>query len=132
MFLNDNQLIISVIKGNNRIDNLTNTIETRTIGLLFMITGIDKTLRINESVIMETSEKRTNLLKKEVEISIFLYKTTRYNLFLYYIKVFTRLKTWYNLIYKLKSFSDDEVHELEATERTELKYEMIPRYQKDI
>ena len=41
------ELLIPDAKGNNRLDSLVNIIETEKCGLLFMIPGIDETLRIN-------------------------------------------------------------------------------------
>ncbi len=40
-------LLIPDAPGNNRLDSLTNIIETGRIGLLFLIPGIDETLRVN-------------------------------------------------------------------------------------
>ncbi len=45
--LNDNEILIPDSKGNNRLDGLTNIIETGQIGTLFLIPGVDETLRIN-------------------------------------------------------------------------------------
>ena len=47
--LNDKQILIPDSKGNNRIDSLVNIVETGRIGMLFLIPGVDETLRINGS-----------------------------------------------------------------------------------
>ena len=44
---NDNTLMIPDRPGNNRLDTLSNIIENPHIGLLFLIPGLDETLRIN-------------------------------------------------------------------------------------
>ena len=92
--LNDNELIIPDFKGNNRIDSLTNIIETKTIGLLFMIPGIDETLRINGSAIIETSERYIDLFKEEPKMPITCIKVTIDELFLHCAKAFMRSKLW--------------------------------------
>ena len=92
--LNDNQLIIPDFKGNNRIDSLTNIIETKTIGLLFMIPGIDETLRINGSAMIESSEKYIDLFKEEPKMPITCIKVTIDELFLHCAKAFMRSKMW--------------------------------------
>ena len=40
-------MILPDSKGNNRLDGLTNIIETGGIALIFLIPGIDETLRVN-------------------------------------------------------------------------------------
>jgi len=45
--LNDRQLLIPDVKGNKRLDNLVNIIETGRIGTCFLIPGVDETLRVN-------------------------------------------------------------------------------------
>ncbi|GGX39632.1 pyridoxamine 5'-phosphate oxidase family protein [Saccharospirillum salsuginis] len=45
--LNDRQLLIPDVKGNKRLDNLVNIIETGRIGTCFMVPGVDETLRVN-------------------------------------------------------------------------------------
>jgi PPOX class probable FMN-dependent enzyme len=45
--LGDHTLLIPDAPGNNRLDTLENIIATGTVGLLFMIPGVDETLRVN-------------------------------------------------------------------------------------
>lgn len=46
------QLLIPDSPGNNRLDSLQNIIQTGRIGLLFMIPGVDETLRINGTAVV--------------------------------------------------------------------------------
>ena len=52
--LNDGQLLIPDVKGNKRLDNLVNIIETGRIGTCFMIPGVDETLRVNGRACLTT------------------------------------------------------------------------------
>jgi PPOX class probable FMN-dependent enzyme len=54
--LDDRRLAIPDWPGNNRLDALTNMLERPKIGLLFMIPGIDETLRVNGSVEIRVDE----------------------------------------------------------------------------
>src|SRR5689334_21288534 len=45
--LDDRTLLIPDWQGNNRLDSLTNVIANPNVGLLFMIPGVNETLRIN-------------------------------------------------------------------------------------
>lgn len=45
--LDEHTLLIPDSPGNNRLDTLSNIVETRGVGLLFLIPGVDETLRVN-------------------------------------------------------------------------------------
>lgn len=45
--LNEKEIAIPDFKGNNRLDSLQNIIETGNASLIFLIPGIDETLRVN-------------------------------------------------------------------------------------
>ncbi len=46
-FLDDTTLLIPDWPGNNRLDSLTNILSNPHVGLLFLIPGVDETLRVN-------------------------------------------------------------------------------------
>jgi uncharacterized protein len=45
--LDKNTLLIPDAPGNNRLDTLTNIVESGSVGLLFLIPGVDESLRVN-------------------------------------------------------------------------------------
>jgi len=45
--INDEVIIIPDRPGNNRLDTLSNIVENPSVGMLFLIPGVDETLRIN-------------------------------------------------------------------------------------
>ncbi len=45
--VDDNTIVIPDRKGNNRMDSLQNILDDPQVGLLFMIPGVDETLRVN-------------------------------------------------------------------------------------
>jgi uncharacterized protein len=47
-------LLLPDASGNNRLDTLQNIVETGRLGLLFMVPGIDETLRVNGSAVVST------------------------------------------------------------------------------
>ena len=47
--LDDKRLLIPDRRGNNRVDSLTNIVENPRVGLIFMIPGVEETLRVNGS-----------------------------------------------------------------------------------
>ena len=55
--LNEQQIMLPDAKGNNRLDSMTNILDTGRIGLLFLIPGVDETLRINGSAGIYTNKE---------------------------------------------------------------------------
>jgi len=53
--LDANTVLIPDAPGNNRLDTLSNVVETGRIGLLFLIPGVDETLRINGLAALSTN-----------------------------------------------------------------------------
>ncbi len=53
----EHTLLIPDRPGNNRIDSLTNLVERPGAGLLFMIPGIDETLRVNGTIAIRDDEE---------------------------------------------------------------------------
>jgi PPOX class probable FMN-dependent enzyme len=47
-------LLIPDAPGNNRLDTLENIIQTGSIGLLFLVPGVDETLRVNGRAVLST------------------------------------------------------------------------------
>jgi uncharacterized protein len=54
--VDDVTLLIADSPGNNRLDSLENIIATGQIGLLFMLPGVDETLRVNGRAVLSTDE----------------------------------------------------------------------------
>ncbi len=87
-------LLIPDAPGNNRLDTASNIIATGSVGLLFMIPGVDETLRVNgraclsdDAAILATfaGEKRTPKLVIEVTVT---------DAYLHCAKAFMRSKLW--------------------------------------
>ena len=54
--LDPQTLLIPDAPGNNRLDTLENIVQTGQIGLLFLVPGMDETLRVNGSALLTTDE----------------------------------------------------------------------------
>lgn len=87
-------LLIPDAPGNNRLDTLENLLETGRIGLLFLIPGVDETLRVNgrarlldDSAVLQSfrNEKRTPKLVIEVKVE---------HVYLHCAKALMRSKLW--------------------------------------
>ncbi|GAA4270398.1 pyridoxamine 5'-phosphate oxidase family protein [Hyunsoonleella aestuarii] len=92
--LDDNTLIIPDAKGNNRVDSISNIIETGRIGLLFLIPGINETLRINGSAYLSSDPTYLKLFSEEQNPPIACIHVTVEESFLHCAKAFMRSKLW--------------------------------------
>ncbi len=134
--LNNQKIIIPDFKGNNRIDSLTNIIETGIIGILFLIPGIDETLRINGKAQVTTSENYlthfSDLDKPPISCTVVSIE----EIFLHCAKAFMRSKLWDEKFFlqpaDFPSIGQMLKDQLNHADEAETREEMIKRYQKDI
>jgi uncharacterized protein len=54
--LDANTLLIPDSPGNNRLDTLENIVQTGQVGLLFLLPGVDETLRVNGRAVLSMGE----------------------------------------------------------------------------
>ena len=54
--IDDRTIIIPDRPGNNRVDTMSNIIANPQVGILFLIPGIDDTLRISKTLLMDTED----------------------------------------------------------------------------
>jgi PPOX class probable FMN-dependent enzyme len=54
--LDEHQLAIPDLTGNNRLDSLSNLVENPFVALLFLVPGLDETLRVNGRAVVTTDE----------------------------------------------------------------------------
>ncbi len=92
--LNDKTIILPDFKGNNRVDSLTNIVETGTIGLLFLIPGLDETLRLNGKAYISVSPEHIQLFKNEKFLPKSCIVIQVEEVFMHCAKAFMRSKLW--------------------------------------
>ena len=54
--ISDSTLLIPDSPGNNRLDTLENIVQTGRIGLLFLLPGVDESLRVNGRAVLSTAD----------------------------------------------------------------------------
>ena len=92
--LDDRTIVIPDAKGNNRVDSLVNIIETGRIGILFLIPGIDETLRINGGAAISTDDQYLSLFPEETQRPKSYLVITIEEVFLHCAKALMRSKLW--------------------------------------
>ncbi len=134
--INNHTLLIPDAKGNNRLDSLENIIETGQFGSLFLIPGIDETLRLNGTAVITTDKEHLDHYSNERIAIKSCIKVTVQETFMHCAKAFMRSKLWdHETQIERSSFptmgqilkdqiGGDEIPEKHAA--------MVERYKKDI
>ncbi len=92
--LDEHTLVVPDAKGNNRVDSLVNIVETGKIGCLFLIPGIDETLRINGTASITTNPEYLDLFLEEQHPPKTCIKIAIEELFLHCAKALMRAELW--------------------------------------
>jgi len=92
--LDDATLLIPDRPGNKRVDSMTNLVDNPRIGLIFMIPGINETLRVNGSATISTDPTLLDsfVVEGRKPISVIVVKVEE--AFLHCAKAFMRSKLW--------------------------------------
>jgi len=134
--INDETIIIPDAKGNNRLDSLSNIIATKQIGLLFMIPGVDETLRVNGAAHLSTDDAYLDMFVEERKRPTTCIVVDIEELFLHCAKAFMRSKLWDASAQidrkELPTLGRMLNDQLNIDAPTESQEEMVARYQKDL
>lgn len=87
-------LLIPDAPGNNRLDSLENIVANGEVGLLFLIPGVDETLRVNGSAVLSLAEadiERCTTEKRRPKLAIRVHVRDAY---LHCAKAFMRSQLW--------------------------------------
>ncbi|AQS39680.1 PPOX class probable FMN-dependent enzyme, DR_2398 family [Shewanella psychrophila] len=134
--LNDTCLLIPDAKGNNRLDSLLNIIETGSIGCLFLIPGVDETLRVNGTARISTSKEHLALFSDEANPPKTCIEITITEVFLHCAKALMRSKLW-SAETRIERSSFPTIglminEQLAVEETPENQEEMVMRYLNDL
>ena len=92
--LNAKTLLIPDSPGNNRLDTLTNIIDTGSLGLLFMIPGVDETLRVNGHARLDNASATLSAFDGDSRVPKLVIEVTVTDAYLHCAKAFMRSKLW--------------------------------------
>ena len=87
-------LLIPDSPGNNRLDTLQNIIHSGKVGLLFLIPGMDETLRVNGTACLSDDAAVLALCTTEVRTPKLVIKVTVAQAYLHCAKAFMRSGLW--------------------------------------
>jgi PPOX class probable FMN-dependent enzyme len=122
--------------GNNRLDSLMNIVRSGSIGALFLIPGIDETLRVNGSARLSTdpgklstftTEKRTPKIVIELQVEA---------VYLHCAKALMRSRLWSDEARversMLPTIAEMLAEQLELEGPVETQEQMLARYERDL
>lgn len=92
--LDAHTLLIPDSPGNNRLDTLQNIIHTPQVGLLFMVPGVDETLRVNGAAVLSVHEAERELCRDERRTPKLVIRVTVQASYLHCAKALMRSELW--------------------------------------
>jgi PPOX class probable FMN-dependent enzyme len=92
--LDEVHLAIPDFPGNNRLDTLENILENGRIGLLFLVPGVDESLRVNGRAVIETDPALRSLAAVEGRLPITVLRVTVEQAYLHCAKALMRSALW--------------------------------------
>lgn len=90
----DGQLLLPDSPGNHRLDTLQNIVATGQLGLLFLIPGVDETLRVNGSAVLSTAAADIAACADERRAPKLVIRLRPQAVYLHCAKAFMRSKLW--------------------------------------
>lgn len=87
-------ILIPDAPGNNRLDSFANIISTKKAGLLFLIPGVDETLRVNGSAALSRADADIALCTDERRAPKLVIRIAVEAAYLHCAKAFMRSKLW--------------------------------------
>ena len=92
--LDAHTLLIPDSPGNNRLDTLQNIIHTPQVGLLFLVPGVDETLRVNGAAVLSVDDAERELCKDERRVPKLVIRVTVQASYLHCAKALMRSHLW--------------------------------------
>ena len=90
----DRSVLIPDFPGNNRIDTLENVIETGRVGLLFLLPGMDETLRINGGATVDAGLTFRSELAVNGKLPVTVIAVTAEQVYFHCAKALIRSRLW--------------------------------------
>ena len=133
--VSEQQLWIPDAPGNHRLDSLSNIVATGRIGLLFLIPGVDETLRINGSASLRDEADRLAPFAADKRVRLVIEVTVE-EAYLHCAKALMRSKLWSDAARversSLPSIGQMIADQMGIEAPSESQEQMLARYAKDL
>jgi PPOX class probable FMN-dependent enzyme len=134
--LDAHTLLIPDSPGNNRLDTLENIIHTGKLGMLFLIPGMDETLRVNGTASLSVAPADLEQCTTEIRSPKLVIKVVVGQAYLHCAKAFMRSKLWdmqSHIERSLMPSMGEMINEqAQMTTPSETQEEMLARYRAEL
>ena len=134
--LDDHTLLLGDAPGNNRLDALHNLLENPQAGLLFMLPGVDETLRVNGRVTLSVDPADLALCSDGRRTPKVVLRMAVQEAFLHCAKAFMRARLWQQEAQiareRLPTMNQMVHDQLGLGEPSETQAQMLERYRPDL
>lgn len=134
--VDDTTLHLPDAPGNNRLDSLTNIAETGRVGMLFLIPGVDETLRVNGTAVLRGDDEVLDAFARADRRPRAVVEVAVETAFLHCAKALMRSKLWSpeSLVERsaLPTMGQMINDQIGSTEPPEPQDAMVARYQRDL
>lgn len=128
------EILLPDYHGNNRLDSLHNILESQSVGLLFLIPGVNETLRVNGSAKLSADPSLLSLFTTERRAPTLVVSITIEQVYLHCAKALMRSQLWDPTVQIERSsfptLGQILKDQLGATEEPESQEAMEARYKK--
>ena len=129
-------LLIPDSPGNNRLDTLENIIHTGKVGMLFLIPGMDETLRVNGTASLSAAPADLEQCTTEIRTPKLVIKVVVSQAYLHCAKAFMRSKLWDSQSHieraLMPSMGEMINEQAQMTTPSETQEEMLARYRAEL
>jgi uncharacterized protein len=132
----DGTLLIPDSPGNNRLDTLENIVQTGRIGLLFLLPGVDESLRVNGRAVLSTADAELTLCSDAKRRPKLVIRVTVEAVYLHCAKALMRSDLWNPARHinrqALPSLGEMLKDQIGGDMPAETQAEMLKRYAQDL
>jgi uncharacterized protein len=134
--VNSHTILIPDAAGNNRLDTLENIVSTGKLGLLFLVPGVDETLRLNGQARLSISAQHRKYFEAEKKPPKLVIEVHVQEVFLHCAKALMRSRLWDASLHvdrsALPSMGEMMKSQIGVDGPAETQEEMLARYAADL
>ena len=134
--LDGKTLVIPDFPGNNRLDSLENILETGRVGLLFLVPGVDETLRVNGRATIDADPELLAMGEMDGRLPLTIIRVAVEQAYLHCGKAFMRSGLWDPSVQversSLPSIGEMIRDQMKSDKPAETQAEMLERYRETL
>ncbi|MFO1193691.1 MAG: pyridoxamine 5'-phosphate oxidase family protein [Rhodoferax sp.] len=138
--VDDHTLLIADSPGNNRLDTLQNILHTPQVGLLFLVPGVDETLRVNGTAVLSVDPADLRRCEDVRRVPKLVIRVTVQASYLHCAKALMRSELWNPALHQPRTcmpsmgemLRDQVAHKVTPGTAFETQEQMLERYRQTL